>query len=130
MVGCLALFPSLWTYFRSPAKDSDTRPIAVYLNKAARQEPGAQDTVLVAPAYMTGVLRDGSLGRLEYRGVPADADLRRLQAEVPPQPRATWLIVDYRWPGFETLTHDRRFTEQAVPSGMPDRIKLFRVRPG
>jgi hypothetical protein len=128
LIGSAALLPSLWTYYGSPAKDSDTRPIAAYLDTAARSTPGVQDRILVAPGYMTSVLRDVANRKLEYRGVDADADLLRLLAERPPRLGTTWLIVDYRWPGFEDLASDGRFSEQGVPSGMRDRIRLFRVR--
>lgn len=128
LIGSAAVLPSLWTYYRSPAKDSDLRPIVAYLDEMARRGPGPPDPILVAPGYMTSLLRDVSRGHVESHGVNAGGDLRGLRLDVPPRLHARWLIVDYRWPGFETMARDPRFTEQHVPGGMPDRIKLFRIR--
>ncbi len=129
VIGSVAMLPSLRTYYLSPAKDSDPRPIEAYLRDAARPEPEAPDTIFVAPGYMTAVLRGESRGNLEYRRLSGDADLRRVLADAPSPHHATWLIVDYRWPGFNEISRDDRVTEAHVPSGMPGRIKLFRVLP-
>jgi hypothetical protein len=40
---------------------------------------------------------------------------------------ATWLVVDYRWPGFRELAKETRLKEERVPKGYPEMMKLFRV---
>lgn len=128
MLGCAAPLPSLRAYFDASARDYDAKPIVAYLAQAARHEPsGTQDTILVAPGYVTDVLRYLSRGNLVYQRVDSDADLWPAVAAAAHDHRSVWLVVDYRWRGFDDLAHDDRLVSQDVPLSPPTSVRLFRA---
>jgi hypothetical protein len=126
LAGALAVLPSLGRYYDAHTKDSDVRPIVAYLNETRRGRPGS-DQILVMPGYVDSLARYVSHGGLATRRVDTDADLARAIGRSGRSQPATWLIVDYRWPGFAAMARDRRFREEPVPATTPDRIKLYRV---
>jgi mannosyltransferase len=124
---------SLAAYYASPVRDYDAQPIVAYLNRAARHgPPERQDVILVAPGYVTYVLRYLSREQLVYQPVDTDAELQSAALAGALPLRTTWLIVDYGWPGFDELSRDPRFVqvEEGVPRGTQARIRLLRVRRG
>ncbi len=130
LAGGMATLPALGAYYQAPTKDSDARPIVAHLSGVARHGPGsAQDPIFVAPGYMTSVLRYVSRGDLVYREIRSGTDLWNTLGAATSPLHATWLVVDYRWPGFKDLGRDGRLSEEQVPSGWPGKMKLFRVRP-
>jgi len=126
-LGALATVPALQTYYRTHLKDSDARPIVAVLLEAARTKPGAQDTIFVAPGFMETVVRYVSRDSLVYQPVEDGADLLQVIEPTRSPAHATWVVVDYRWPGFKELASQPRFKEQEVPFGYPEMMKLFRV---
>lgn len=126
LVGAVAVLPSLDRYYAAHTKDSDVRPIVAYLNDQ-RDRALAAGSVLVMPGYVDSLARYVSHGSLPTRRIDSDADLRRALARTGRSRPPTWLIVDYRWPGFAALAGDQRFREEAIPATTPDRIKLYRL---
>jgi hypothetical protein len=128
MLGCAVPLPSLRAYFDTDVRDYDAKPIVTYLAQVARHEPsGAQDTILVAPGYVTDVLRYLSRGSLAYERVDSDADLWAAVAAAAQNHRSTWLVVDYRWREFDDVAHDPRLESEDVPLSVSTSIRLFRV---
>ena len=127
LTGAAMPWSSLQAYYDAPVKDYDAGPIVTYLTQSARHA-GSQDTILVAPGYVTDTLRYLSRGTLAYQRMDADADLERAVAAAAQERRIIWLVVDYRWPQFEQIARDTRFEPQSVPMGMPSMIRLFRSR--
>jgi len=126
-IGALATLPALRTYYQTRVKDSDARPIVAVLLEAARTKPGAQDAIFVAPGYMETVVRYVSRNALVYQKVEDGSDLLKTIEPTLSPSHATWLVVDYRWPGFRELANEPKLREQRVPLGYPEMIKLFRV---
>jgi mannosyltransferase len=127
LVGAMATLPALGRYYDTHVKDSDARPIVAMLTTEALRVPGAQDTIFVAPGYMDTVLQYISRDRLVYRRVESAEELWPTLAAGMEAFHTTWLVVDYRWPDFQELPKDSRLREVEVPSGYPDKVKLFRV---
>jgi hypothetical protein len=126
-MAALTTLPALQTYYQTHVKDSDARPIVSLLTTAARTRPGSQDVIFVAPGYMDAVVKYISRDALVYQPVADGADLlKAIEPSLAPS-HATWVIVDYRWPGFTELAKEPRLREETVPSGHPEMIKLFRV---
>jgi hypothetical protein len=131
ILGCAVPLPSLRAYYDAGVRDYDAKPIVTYLARAARHEPsGAQDTILVAPGYVTDVLRYLSRGNLTYQRVDSDADLWQAVAAAARAHQCVWLVVDYRWREFDDLMHDPRLESEDVPSSVPTSIRLFRAGSG
>jgi hypothetical protein len=129
LCGGVAPVASLQSYYESRVKDYDARPLVAYLAQLTRHEPGTSpDAILVAPGYITQVLRVVSRGDVTYEPIDRVEDLWRAASAHAHEGQAVWLIVDYRWPGFETVARDPRLVTQRVPLGDSDRIKLLRVR--
>ena len=126
-IGATALLPSLDRYYAAHVKDSDVRPIVAFLNDARRGDAPLSGQILVMPGYVDSLARYVSHGGLAVRRIDTDADFSRAVARTGRSRPPTWLIVDYRWPGFEAIARDGRFREEAIPATTPDRIKLYRV---
>lgn len=126
-MGALATLPALSTYYQTHVKDSDARPIVAGLLQAARTKPGAQDTIFVAPGYMETVVRYISRNALVYQPIEDGADLLKTIEPTLSPAHATWVIVDYRWPGFRELEKETRLKEEKVEGGNAEMMKLFRV---
>jgi hypothetical protein len=125
-IGGVTPLASLASYYESRVKDYDARPIVTYLGDAARHGPGAvQDTIVVAPGYLIDVLRYLSRGDLTYHRADSDADIVGAAAIASRRNRPIWLIVDYRWAGFNAVAHDPRFVAREIPLGASDKIRLF-----
>jgi hypothetical protein len=124
LAGAVAVLPSLGRYYAAHSKDSDVGPIVAYLNDTRHGQPPASGQVLVMPGYVDSLARYVSHGGLTTRRIDTDADLSRAIARTD-RSRPTWLIVDYRWPGFAAIALDGRFrkspfrpphrTDQAMP---------------
>jgi uncharacterized membrane protein len=127
LVGASAVLPSLGLYYAAHNKDSDVGPIVAYLNDTRLGQTPASGQVLVMPGYVGSLARYVSHGGLTTRPIDSDADLSRAVARTGRLRPPTWLIVDYRWPGFAAIALDGRFREEPVPATTPDRIKLYRV---
>jgi hypothetical protein len=127
LVGALAVLPSLGRYYEAPVKDSDVRPIVAFLNDSRRGEPPASGQILVLPGYVDALARYVSRGDLRTRRIDTDAEFSGAIGRTRRSRRPTWLIVDYRWPGFANMARDGRFREEPLPATTPDRIKLYRV---
>ena len=127
LAGAGAVLPSLGHYYAAHAKDSDVGPIVAYLNDARRGPARASGQVLVMPGYVDSLARYVSHGGLTTRPIDSDADLSQAVARTGRSRPPTWLIVDYRWPGFAAIARDGRFREEPIASTTPDRIKLYRV---
>ena len=126
-IGATALLPSLGRYYAAHAKDSDVRPIVAFLNDARRGQQTLSGQILVMPGYVDSLARYVSHDGLAVRPIDTDADLSRAIARTGRSRPPTWLIVDYRWPGFEAIARDARFREEPIPATTPDRIRLYRV---
>jgi hypothetical protein len=128
ILGCAVPLPSLRAYYDAGVRDYDAKPVVTYLARAARHEPsGAQDTILVAPGYVTDVLRYLSRGNLAYQRVDSDADLWQAVAAAAHDHRYVWLVVDYRWREFDDVAHDSRLESEDVPLSVSTSIRLFRA---
>jgi hypothetical protein len=128
ILGCAMPWPALRAYYEAGVRDYDAQPVVTYLVRAARHEPsGAQDTILVAPGYVTDVLRYLSRGSLVYQRVDSDADLWAAVAAATRAHQSVWIVVDYRWRAFAALARDPRLESEDVPSTVPTSVRLFRA---
>ncbi len=127
LAGACAVLPSLGRYYAAHTKDSDVRPIVAYLNDAGRGQPTSSGQILVMPGYVDSLARYVSHGGLTTRPIDTDADLSQAIARTGRSRPPTWLIVDYRWPGFAALAQDGRFREEPIAATTPSRIKLYRL---
>jgi mannosyltransferase len=128
ILGCVVPLPSLRAYYKAGVRDYDAKPIVTYLAQAARHGPSeAQDAILVAPGYVTDVLRYLSRGNLVYQRVDSEAELSQAIAAAAQEHRLVWVVVDYRWRTFDDIAHDPRLESEDVPSSAPTNIRLFRA---
>jgi hypothetical protein len=112
----------LAAYFAQPSRDSDARPIVRHLEAVP-----ADARVIVAPFFMADVLRFYDRRR-SFEGAKTDADLR---AHLRPEASGggpTWIVADYRWPGFDRLGSDPALEPVDLSGRRPPTIRLFRTR--
>jgi hypothetical protein len=121
LIGTLGLFPSLRAYYRDPVKDSDARPIVAYLLEHARRPEGlGQDTIYIAPEYMTTMVAYISRQSLGYKPWPGEL--------IPKSGQPAWLVMDYRSPEFGKMDGAVGVDLVDVPGNAPARMRLFRLR--
>ncbi len=130
LVACAAVVPSLRAYVALDSTDADARPLVAYLQQQplpGTPTPGPGNVLVVG--HLMSAVRYIARDSLSLKGgYSSDAVVDSLGAKKPDR-RPAWIIVDYRWPAFETLTHDARAAEVDVAGGMRGRIRLFRVVP-
>jgi uncharacterized membrane protein len=121
--------PALQAYYASSVRDDDLGPVVAYLMEhPARTSPSEEESILVAPGYMTFLGEYFSRGRLDYTRIDSDRDLADALQRASDRNATTWLLVDARWPDFANIQNDARLQETRVPGETSDRIRLFRIR--
>jgi len=130
LLACAAIVPSLQAYVALESTDADARPLVAHLQQQSLPEaptPGPGKVLVVG--HLMSAVRYIARDSLSLKGgYTSDAVVDSLDAKKS-DGRPAWIIVDYRWPAFEALTHDARAVEVDVPGGMRGRIRLFRVLP-
>ena len=126
-MGAMAMLPFTARYFADPSRDSDVRPILRYLKAYDTTAREGADRIVVLPGFMTFSYRfydaTSTLERID-----TEAEWRAFEASAAAGRRPAWIILDYRWPEFASLSEDARFEVIAVPGGQPSKLRLLRTR--
>jgi uncharacterized membrane protein len=129
LVCILTTGPALQAYYASSVRDDDVGPVVAYLMEhPAQTSPAEEESILVAPGYMTYLAEYFSRGRLDYTRIDSDTALADALQRASERNATTWLLVDARWPDFATIQNDARLQETHVPGETSDRIRLFLIR--
>ena len=129
LLACLAVVPSLRAYIALDSTDADARPLVAYLQHAIPATHASESRKVLVVGHLMSAVRYIARDSLSLNGGhTSNAVLDSLGANRP-EARPGWIIVDYRWPAFDSLTHDARASEVDVPGGMRRLIRLFRVLP-